>query len=139
MIVVDTSAILAFMNSADDHHTAVTSWLEAESEDLITTPLIVAEVDHLVGARGGPHALSALRADLLSGAYVLDWWPEATGVIVEVAERYAEHSLGLADASLVALADRVGTTKVATLDERHFRLVKPLSGGAAFTLLPSNA
>ena len=138
MIVVDTSAIVAFMNSADAHHEAVSAWLDAESDELVTTPLIVAEADHLVSTRGGAGAAQALRADLVAGAYLVEWWPEATIASVAVAERYADGGLGLADASLVALAERVGTIDVATLDERHFRSVAPLSGEAAFRLLPSD-
>jgi predicted nucleic acid-binding protein len=46
--------------------------------------------------------------------------------------------IGLADASLLALAARLGTTRIATLDERHFRAVPPLGGEAAFTLLPAD-
>ncbi len=136
MIVVDTSAILAYMNAADSHHEEVSAWLAGETDELVTTPLIVAEADHLVSARGGPAAASALRADLAAGAYLVEWWAEATATAVEVAERYADADLGLADASLVALAERVGTTSIATLDERHFRAVSPLAGGDAFRLLP---
>lgn len=136
MIVVDTSTILAYMNSADTHHAEVSAWLEAEQDDLATTPLIVAEVDHLVGARGGPAALSAWRADLAAGAYLVEWWREAIVTTVRVAERYADNGLGLADASLVVLAQRVETVNIATLDERHFRGVRPLGGGDAFRLLP---
>lgn len=134
MIVIDTSAILAYMNSADTHHDEVSVWIEGERDDLITTPLVVAEVDHLVGARGGQAALSALRADLARGAYLVDWWTEALGTTVSVAERYP--GIGLTDASLVALAERVGTISVATLDERHFRSLRPLTGDDAFRLLP---
>ena len=138
MIVVDTSVILAFMNSGDSHHVAVSRWMAEETQDLATTPLIVAETDHLVAARGGPQALSALRRDLVSGAYLVDWWPQAMGAAVKVADRYADMALGLADASLVALADRLGTFRIATLDERHFRAVRPLSGASAFHLLPED-
>lgn len=101
MIIVDTSIIVAFMNAGDDHHDAVTAWLDAVDDDLATTPLIVAEVDHLISTRGGPAALGALRADLLAGAYFIDWWPAAIATIVTVAERCADSALGLADASLV--------------------------------------
>jgi predicted nucleic acid-binding protein len=55
-----------------------------------------------------------------------------------VAERHADTGLGLADASLVALAKRLETITIATLDERHFRAVRPLAGGAAFRLLPQD-
>jgi len=136
VIVVDTSAILAYMNSADTHHVEVSAWLEAERDDLTTTPLILAEVDHLVGERGGPAAMSAWRADLVAGAYLVEWWPAAAVAAVGVAERYADTGLGLADASLVVLAERVETVQIATFDERHFRTVRPLCGGDAFRVLP---
>lgn len=139
MIVVDTSVIVAYMNSADDAHGLVAAWFDDLDDDLATTPLVVAEVDHLVGARGTPAAQSALRSDLAAGAYLVEWWPGAIASAVKVAERYASTGLGLADASLVALAERLGTIEIATLDERHFRAVRPLAGGKAFKLLPADA
>lgn len=138
MIIVDTSAILAYMNAADTHHAEVSAWLDGEQDELATTPLIVAEADHLVGARGGPVALSALRADLVAGAYLIEWWPQAIGAAVRVAERYADTALRLADASLVVLAERLETVSIATLDDRHFRAVRPLAAGDAFRLLPQD-
>lgn len=134
--MVDTSAIVAFMNARDRQHVAVRAWLEAETDDLATTPMIVAEADHLVASRGGRAASAALRADLAAGAYSVEWWPAAMSAAVRVADRYADMDLGLADASLVILAERMGTVDVATLDERHFRALRPLSGGHAFRLLP---
>jgi predicted nucleic acid-binding protein len=116
----------------------VSAWLDSEQDELATTPLIVAEADHLVGARGGPVALSALRADLVAGAYLIEWWPQAIGAAVRVAERYADTALGLADASLVVLAERLETVSIATLDDRHFRAVRPLAAGDAFRLLPQD-
>ena len=77
MIVIDTSAIVAYMNRADDRHELVSAWLDDATDDLATTPLVVAELDHLVAARGGRAALSALRADLSAGAYLVEWWPGA--------------------------------------------------------------
>lgn len=138
MIVVDSSIILAYMNAVDDHHEVVSAWLENADQDLATTPLIVAEVDHLVGARGGPVAQRALRSDLACGAYLVEWWSGAITSVVNVADQYADTGLGLADASLVALAERLGTLDLATLDERHFRAVRPLTGGSAFRLLPAD-
>lgn len=139
MIVVDTSVVVAYMNAADDHHATVAGWLDSADDDLATTPLIVAEVDHLVGVRGGPTARRALHRDLAAGAYLVEWWPGAIASMVKIAERYADTGLGLADASLVSLAERLGTIDVATLDERHFRAVRPLIGGKAFRLLPADA
>ncbi len=137
MIVVDTSVVVAFMNRRDDDHERVVAWMEAAEEDLFTTPLIVAEVDHLVSRSGGPDAALAFYEDLASGAYLVEWWPEAVSETLSAARD--NRGIGLADASLVSLAARLGTTRVATLDERHFRAVSPLTGEAAFVLLPADA
>jgi uncharacterized protein len=99
--------------------------------------LIVAEIDHLVSRFGGPDAALAFYEDLISGAYLVEWWPEAVSETVMAARKH--DYIGLADASLVSLAARLGTTRVATLDERHFRAVSPLTGEPAFALLPADA
>lgn len=139
MIVIDTSVVLAFMDRDDDDHEATRDWLTNQTEELATTPLIVAELDHMVSIRGGPTAVRALREDLDSGAYLIEWWPTAIHEAVAVAERYESMELGLADASLVILAARLQTTDIATLDERHFRTLKPLSDAKTFRLLPADA
>jgi uncharacterized protein len=90
----------------------------------------------VAGARGGRNAQRALREDLLAGAYLVEWWPGALASAIPVAEAYADNGLDLADASLVALAERLGTTDIATFDERHFRAVRPSRGGDAFRLIP---
>lgn len=53
MIVLDTSVAVAFMNRRDDEHERVVAWMKTVGEDLFTTPLIVAEIDHLVSRGGG--------------------------------------------------------------------------------------
>ena len=56
-----------------------------------------------------------------------------------MAERNVDNGLGLADASLVALAKHVETTSIATLDERHFRVVlQPVTEADAFRLVPQD-
>jgi len=139
LIVLDTSVALAFMDRDDDDHEAVRGWMTSQVGELVTTPLVVAELDHLVSRQGGSAAVRALRQDLDRGAYLVEWWPTAIHEAIAVAKRYESMELGLADASLVILAGRLRTTDIATLDERHFRALKPLSGGKAFTLLPADA
>jgi predicted nucleic acid-binding protein len=136
VIVVDSSAIIAALDASDHNHDAVRGWLEGEDRDLITTPLVIAEVDHVAGARGGRRAQEAFRQDLLAGAYLVEWWPGAIASAVAVATEYADGELGLTDASLVGLADRVETTDIATFDQRHFRSLRPISGVGAFRLIP---
>jgi len=137
MIVLDTSVAVAFMNRRDDDHERVAAWMDAVEEDLFTTPLIVAEVDHLVSRSGGSDAALAFYEDLASGAYAVEWWPEAMTETLSAARKHRD--IGLADASLLALASRLNTLRIATLDERHFRAVRPLTGEAAFVLLPADA
>jgi predicted nucleic acid-binding protein len=139
LIVIDTSVVLAFMDRRDANHEPVRKWMRELEQELATTPLVVAELDHLVSRQGGPGAARALRDDLDSGAYPVEWWPTAMRETIAIAQRHESMGLGLTDASLLALAARLQTTSIATLDERHFRALKPQSGGAAFMLLPADA
>jgi predicted nucleic acid-binding protein len=139
LIVIDTSVALAFMDRRDNRHDAVVSWMEADNHELVTTPLVVAELDHLVFRQGGVAAARALRDDLDNGAYLVEWWPRAIHETIAVARRHESMRLGLTDASLVALAGRLQTTSIATLDERHFRALRPAWGADSFTLLPADA
>jgi predicted nucleic acid-binding protein len=136
-VALDTSVVVAFMNRRDDNHERIVAWMETIAEDLATTPLIVAEIDHLVSRGGGADAAAAFYEDLIGGAYLVEWWPEAVRETVQAARK--NRGTGLADASLIALSARLGTARIATLDERHFRVVRPLTGEAAFTLLPADA
>ncbi len=84
--------------------------------------------------RGGQPAHAAFLTNVATGAFRALWWDEAGAESVAVAEAHPD--VGLTDASLVALAARLGTTQIATFDERHFRAMTPLQGGGHFTLLP---
>lgn len=139
MIVIDTSVIYALLDAADGRHAAATTWYATVDDDLVTTPLVIAEADHLAHARGGPAAVRAFHADVRSGAYAIEWWPEAAALAVDVVGRHADLGIGLTDASLVVLASRLETIDIATFDERHFRALRPLRGGSAFRLLPLDA
>ncbi len=138
MIVVDTSVLYAMLDRRDAHHAAATTWYERTDEALATTPLVLAETYHLAAARAGRAAQAAFRADVAAGAYEVAWWREASGKAVTVAERHVDLGVDLTDASLVALAARLDTLRIATFDERHFRAIRPLTGGAAFVLAPAD-
>jgi predicted nucleic acid-binding protein len=137
LIVLDTSVVLAFMDRRDTDHEIVRAWMDESEDELVTTPLVVAELDHLVFRQGGAAAAKTLREDFGEGAYVVEWWQSAIHETIAVAERYESMEIGLTDASLIALAARLQTVEIATLDERHFRAVRPMTDGEdAFTLLP---
>lgn len=139
MIVLDTSVALALLNRRDDAHERASTWYAAVTDAVVTTPLVLAEIDHLTHTRGRPTMQRAFRSDLTAGAYGVEWWPGAAVECVQLAERYADLRPSLADASLVALAARLETEAIATLDERHFRAIMPLTGASAFRLLPADA
>ncbi len=131
-IVLDTCVVVALMDRDDGNHERTGRWLQTLDDDLVTTPLAVAEMDHFAGAVG---AREAFWADLERGAYVVRWWADALSESLRVAR--ASPDLGMTDASLVALAGRLDTSRIATFDHRHFR---PLTdtGGAPFVLLPAD-
>lgn len=139
MIVVDSSVVYALLDRADVRHEQVAGWWRSADPHFATTPLILAEVDHLATARAGSAACDAWRRDLVAGAYAVRWWDGAAAEIAALARTYDDLGIGLADASLVALAGRLGTLEIATLDQRHFRVLRPLRGGPAFRLLPDDA
>jgi uncharacterized protein len=137
-IAIDTSVVYALMDRGDADHIAVSEWIDNVTDELVTTPLAVAEMDHLLTRVGGTRAAAALRRDLKAGTYGVEWWPTAMAESVEVADRHESMGLRLVDSSLVALAARLSTTRIATLDERHFRVLEPLTGEPAFILLPAD-
>jgi predicted nucleic acid-binding protein len=139
VIVVDTSFVVALLDRRDGNHHRGVDWYAETDDELATTPLVLAEVDYLAAAHGGAVARDAFRRDAAAGAYAADWWPGAAAEAVAVAERYGSLGVSLTDASLVALAGRLSTARVATFDERHFRAMQPVAGAAAFTLLPADA
>ena len=134
-VVLDTSVVLALMRARDADHERVRDWLQTLDDDLVTSPLAVAEMDQHAAALG-PDFSRGLWDDLHSGAYAVRWWADAMLETIAIARRHPQ--IGLADASLVALAGRLRTERIATLDLDHFRsLTTP--DGEAFVLLPADA
>ncbi len=140
MIVLDTSFVVALLRADDEGHRAAADFYEKTDRGFSTTPLVLAEIDHLLGSRSRtPADVGVFHREVRAGTLGVEWWPKLDVQAAEIAERYAGIGLGLTDATLVALAARLETTCIATFDERHFRAVEPLAGAAAFTLLPADA
>jgi uncharacterized protein len=135
-MIVDTSAILAFFDRDEPDHEALAAVLSQSSEPLVVSPYVIAEVDYLIGTRLGVAVeIEALR-ELAGGAWDLATIDSIDLMrTVPIIERYADHAIGVTDASNVVLADRYRTTTVATLDRRHFSVLRPLSGGY-FAIVP---
>lgn len=136
MIVADTSGLLALFNQREPAHAAVRTVVEAETDPLVVSPYVIAELDYLVATRLGVDAELAMLAELSGGAYhIADFGATDVTGARAVIERYRDQDIGVADASIVVLADRYRTRSVLTLDHRHFGTLRPLDGGR-FRLLP---
>ena len=137
-LLIDAGALYAQADADEPGHQAVRAILEAEREALVTTELAVAEADYLILDRLGLDAELAFLEDLAEGTYIVDCLDrKELRTALEVVGRYRSLRLGLADASLVVLAERYATRRLLTFDERAFRAVSPLQGGA-FTILPAD-
>ena len=119
MIVIDTSGILALLDAGDPDHARSIEALEAGSPPFVVPAGILGEVGYLVDAKLGAAALSDLVGDLARQALVLDCGEGDFARIGALLERYRDLRLGLADASVIACAER-RRAPVLTLDFRDF-------------------
>lgn len=137
-LVVDAGALYAQADADEPRHSAVAEILRAERESLITSELAVAEADYLILERLGVDVELAFIEDLAAGTFEVECLTrEELRVARQLVEQHRDLRIGLADASLVVLADRYRTTRLLTFDERAFRTVRPLGGGS-FTILPAD-
>lgn len=135
-MIIDTSALLAFFDSAEPRHREVARAIDAATEALVVSPYVVAELDYFVASRHGLQAEMAVLDELAAGAWELPCLDTAElRAAREIVDRFADQRIGLADASNIVLAQRFRTTTIATLDHRHFSvLLSP--GGDVLTLVP---
>jgi hypothetical protein len=135
-LIADTSGLLAFFNRDEPDHARVAAEVEAATEPLVVSPYVVAELDYLVATRLGIAAELTILDELAGGAYHLAAFGLAElARACAVVKRYQDQQIGVADASIVVLADLHRTREVLTLDRRHFDVLRPLSGGR-FRLRP---
>jgi uncharacterized protein len=138
-LVVDTSAILASLDEAYTEHGAIATALASEAGSLVVSAMVVAEADYMLHTRLGAVAARRFAADVATEAYELAEWTSADhAAALDVISRNSDDSdyIGITDAANVVLADRYRTTRLLTLDQRHFRRLRPLWGAEYFTLLP---
>lgn len=138
-LIVDAGILFAQADADDPEHEAVVALLEAERGPLVTSQVAVAEADYLILTRLGVEVELAFLDDLAAGTFLVDCLDrKELGLARDLARRYRDLELGLADASLAVLADRHRTERIASFDERAFRAITPLRGGA-FTVLPADS
>ena len=139
MIVLDTSGLLAAIDGSQRRHREAAAALRSSPGPRLLSPFVLAELDYLLTTRVSSVAADALLAQVATGAFRLEpMLAEDIARAREVIGRYRDLELGLADASLVVLAERHRTLDILTLDERHFRTVLGPDGNR-FRLLPIDA
>jgi uncharacterized protein len=137
-LLLDAGALYAQADRADPHYAAVAEILRIEREPLMTSAVTVAEADHLILTRLGVDVELAFLEDLAEGTFQVECLNRTElRVALELVRQYRDLTIGLADASLVVLAQRFRTRRLLTFDERAFRNLQPLQGGT-FTLLPTD-
>lgn len=137
-LLIDAGPLFAQADVSEPRHTPIREILRRERGALVTSQVVAAEVDYLIGKRLGAEAERFFLNDLAGGTYTVECLSVAEfRTVSDLANRYRDLALGLADLSLVVLAQRLNTRHILTFDERCFRTVKPLQGGA-FTVLPTD-
>ena len=135
-LLVDAGPLYAYIDADDAHHSACLDLLTKNPGPLAVPVLVVAEVAYIVGTRLGPEPEVRFLGDLADRAFLVvpvdedDWLR-----IAELVSRYRDLPLGTSDASIVAAAERLGISTIATLDRRHFGAVQP-AHIPAFELIP---
>ncbi len=133
-LILDTGPLVALLDATDPDHDRCAALIRETREPRIVPVCVLVEVEYLL--RPWPRALAALLADFETGALqLLDLptrWLMRSG---ELIDRYRDLPLGLVDATVIAATEMLDETKVATLDHRHFAVVRP-NHTPALELLP---
>lgn len=138
-LICDTGGVYAIHDADDPHHAAVKSVVELEPGRLFLPVILLAEIDYLLTSRLGVAAALDFLNSLERCAFALVS-PSAEDVVRcrELIVQYRDLNVGLADASVVATAERLGIQRLLTVDQRHFRAITP-RGLPHFVLLPADA
>jgi predicted nucleic acid-binding protein len=133
---VDAGPLYAYVDADDKHHEECLELLATHPGPLLVPMLVITEVAYLLASRLGPVPEVRFLGDLANGNLVAepvvprDWLR-----IAELTSVYRDLPLGTADASVITAAERLDVRQIATLDRRHFSVVRPLHV-EGFELLP---
>jgi uncharacterized protein len=135
-LVLDTSVVVAALDTNDGHHERCQR-LVADTPNVLVVPMLaLPEIDYLLRRERRVGVWEAFLGDIDNGAYRLHAPSESELVrAAELERQYEDLRLGVVDASIIATCETLGETKLATLDRRHFSVVRPRHC-EALTLLP---
>lgn len=125
-LVLDTGPIVALLDSGDPEHERCVAMVERAREDLVIPTPVLVEVDYWLLKLYGAEVWRVFVEDVARGAYRLHQL-DAKDLVraAELEGEYESLDLGLVDAAVVVACERLGETKVATLDRRDFGAVRP--------------
>lgn len=135
-IVADTGPLYALVDASDAWNERVTKWWKSAPRDVVVPITVLPEVAYLLARKIGPAAEEALIRSVAEGELVLE--PVELDDIARAADLmrdYVDISLGFVDATVVAVAERLGVRELLTTDRRHFSVVRPRHS-RSFALLP---
>lgn len=137
--VADSGAIYGLYNRRDRHHRALRDAIAKEPGAILIPTAILSEIDYLIVAKLGVKAELDFLDDILGGAFTLEAFTVADlRRARQLIDQYSTLDLGLADAAVIATAERLGTQRILTVDEKHFRVVRA-ADGKPFRLLPADS
>lgn len=137
-LVLDTGVVLAALDRADAAHDRCAVLLRG-SERLTVPEPILAELDHWCAAKGLAREFDRVLGDLHAGRVDLAHVVDADLVrVIELRSTYRDLRVGYVDAAILAIVERLGEQKLATLDHRHFAVMRPRHV-AALELVPAPA
>lgn len=125
-LILDTGVVYASLDRDDAEHVACRRLIQAAREPLVIPAPVVVEVDQLVARRLHVGVFLTFLQDVVDGAYVVeelqrDDYARAR----ELCDRYADSDIGFVDAAVLSVVERFDESKLATLDRRHFGLLRP--------------
>jgi predicted nucleic acid-binding protein len=124
MIVADTGAVYALVDSSDRHHTSLRRLFESDPDAWVLPWAVLPEVDYLVCERLGRRVQDEFLEDLAEGRFAIAWGDEDDlAEARRICRRYSSLNFGLVDAVVMAVAERLKADAIATLDVRDFGAV----------------
>ncbi|MGI5222594.1 type II toxin-antitoxin system VapC family toxin [Nocardia sp. CA-290969] len=126
-LVCDTGPLVAVLNERDKYHDASVALFDEFNGDLVVPSLIVTEVCYLAQTQIGPHAETRFLDSIVEGELIIEELTAADWQrVAALAHQYAGFPLGAADASVIAVAERLGVKRIASIDHRHMHAVRPV-------------
>ncbi|MEU7899246.1 PIN domain-containing protein [Nonomuraea sp. NPDC049152] len=133
--LLDTGPLIAVVDRDDKHHASCVRLLEELEGPLLLPSTILIEAGWTINRHMGPAVHAQFLDSVTEEFELVDLLPADVRRMAELVRRHKDARLDPADVSVVAIAERLGVTQIATIDRRDFTLIRP-QHVSAFTLLP---